>query len=93
MPPKTIVSYWNKLATKKTRAELEMDVRHCRARLTHNKERANITFAVAACSSDLEMALHTATVACGREQKAGPPPGGRLEREAVRLLELFGKAK
>jgi hypothetical protein len=93
-----LMKYWNTFVTKKPRAELESEVRHCRCRLTHNKQQAKITFAVSQSSigmftdpakPTLEQAIVATLEAMKGLKKVGPPPAAHLEREAIKLLERF----
>jgi hypothetical protein len=81
-----LVKYWNE-AVKRPRESLEMEIRHCRAKPTHDKKSYKVSFAVAATGSDFERAMVQGMTALGGVKKLGPPPAGHLEREAQRLLE------
>jgi hypothetical protein len=81
-----LVKYWND-AVKKPREALEMEIRHCRAKPTHDKKFYKVSFAVAATGSDFERAIVQGMTSLGGVKKIGPPPAGHLEREAQRLLE------
>jgi hypothetical protein len=81
-----LVQYWNE-AVKKPREDLELEIKHCRAKPTYDKKFYKISFAVACTGGDFEKALLSSMETLGGIKKIGPPPAGHLEREAQRLLE------
>jgi hypothetical protein len=68
---------------------LELEIKHCRAKATNDKKNFKVSFAVASTGSDFEKAIVGAMTSLGGIKKIGPPPAGRLEREAARILERF----